>query len=81
MGCVKSDFLTIKTDEGNDVYRSPFKLRIISYKWSSINIITNQIPWWRAEIKMHQIDLKWFKMWGGIKGQRRLYANSVPLHK
>lgn len=75
------DFLTIKTDEGNDVYLSPFKFRIISYKWSSINIITYQIPWWQAEKKMYQIDLKYFQMWGGTKGLRRYYVNNVPLHK
>lgn len=44
-------FLTIKTDKGNNVYRSPFKFRIIGYKWSSINTIANQIPWWPAEKK------------------------------
>lgn len=75
-------FLTIKTDKGNKVYRSPFPFRIISYKWSTrITIITNQIPWWPAEKKMYPIDLKCFQMWGGIKGLRRLYANSVPLLK
>lgn len=81
MGCIKSDFLTIKTDEGNDVYRSPFKFRIINYKWSGIDIITNQIPWWRAEKKDVPNWFKCFQMWGGSKGLRRLYANSVPLHK
>lgn len=80
-GVGQIDYLTIKTGKGNGVYRPPpLKFRI-SYKWSSINIIANQIPWWRAEKKMYQIDLKCFQMLGGSKGLRRLYANSVPLHK
>lgn len=62
-GVCQIDFLTIKTDEGNDVYLSPFKFRIISYKWSSINIITYQVPWWQAEKK----DVpNWFKVLSNV---------------